>query len=117
MEQDHATVHILGAEWTILSRTEQEDENLECGDGYTDWTTRKIVIRAFNRQKGELEDTMKYRRKVLRHEIIHAFLLEAGLAQETQPCDHWATNEEMVDWFAFNGPKIYAAWKEADALE
>jgi hypothetical protein len=28
----------------------------------------------------------------------------------------WAKNEEMVDWFALQGPKIYAAWKEAGAI-
>ena len=116
MEQDSANVHVLGAEWQIVSRTEQEDENLESCDGYTDWTMREIVIRAYSRQKGDLKDTLKYRRKVLRHEIIHAFLFEAGLAAETTHYGAWAANEEVVDWFAFNGPKIYAAWKEADAL-
>jgi hypothetical protein len=31
--------------------------------------------------------------------------------------DSWATNEEMVDWIAIQGPKIYSAWKDASALE
>lgn len=116
MEQDYTTIHVLGAEWKIISRTVQEDEYLASADGYADWTVREIVLRAYSREKGEWKNFIKYRRKVLRHEIIHAFLYEAGLAQETTCHGAWATNEEMVDWFAFNGLKIYAAWKEADAL-
>jgi hypothetical protein len=54
-------------------------------------------------------------RRVVRHEIVHAFLMESGLDESSNPADAWATNEEMVDWFARQGPKIYKAWKEADA--
>jgi len=28
----------------------------------------------------------------------------------------WARNEEMIDWFALQGPKILKAWQEAGAL-
>ena len=53
-----------------------------------------------------------YVRKVKRHEIIHAFLLESGLAE----CSDWAQNEEMVDWLARMGPKINTAWQAAGAI-
>ena len=51
-------------------------------------------------------------RKNHRHEIIHAFLCESGLAENST----WAQEEEMVDWFAKQAPKLIKAWKEAGAL-
>ena len=48
----------------------------------------------------------------MRHEIIHAFLCESGLAENSD----WATNEELVDWIAIQAPKLIKAWKDADAL-
>lgn len=49
-----------------------------------------------------IKDLKKFRDKVTRHEIIHAFLEESGLADNSE----WARNEEMIDWFAIQLPKI-----------
>ena len=58
-----------------------------------------------------------YWKKTLRHEIMHAFLNESGLSDSSnQYGGAWAKNEEMVDWIALQGEKIYNAWKEANAL-
>ena len=57
-----------------------------------------------------------YWKNPLRHEIVHAFLYECGLAENANGTDAWPKNEEMVDWIAFTGPKIYTAWAEAGAL-
>ena len=51
-------------------------------------------------------------KKVLRHEITHAFFFESGLAENSP----FAQNEELVDWMAIQGPKIYKAWQEAGAV-
>ena len=51
-------------------------------------------------------------RKNKRHEIIHAFLFESGLAENSE----WAQNEEMVDFFAIQFPKLMEAFKNADAI-
>ena len=57
-------------------------------------------------------------RETLRHEIVHAFLVESGLAESALSYEGaWATNEEMVDWFALQGMKICRAWREAGAIE
>lgn len=109
-------IRIMGANWQIQLTAQGEDASLANADGYTDWTRRTIVVCDIQPEPGSWGNLTAYKKKVLRHEIIHAFLFECGLAQETKSCDAWASNEEMVDWFAFNGPKIYAAWKEADAL-
>lgn len=108
-------VHILGVEYTIKEQSENENELLKGCDGYCDWTTRVIAIE--REMVGNLEDMEAYIRKVLRHEIVHAFLLESGLHECSGATESWASNEAMVDWIARQGEKIYAAWREAGALD
>lgn len=108
-------VNILGTVYTIKEQSESENELLKNCDGYCDWTTKEIVIE--REMDGNLTDMAAYIRKVTRHEIVHAFLLESGLHESSSSADAWAWNEEMVDWFARQGQKIYAAWKEAGALD
>lgn len=109
------TVEILGARWSITERSEREDERLKDWDGYCDWTTREIVIERETR--GNLGNMEAYMRKVLRHEIVHAFLIESGLRECSGPAEAWAANETMVDWFARQGEKICKAWREAGAMD
>lgn len=109
------TVNILGSTWTIKEQSESENELLKGCDGYCDWTTKEIVVE--REMYGTLGDMEAYIRKVIRHEIVHAFLFESGLHESTADSNAWAKNEEMVDWFARQGQKIYAAWKEARAID
>lgn len=109
------SVEILGTQYTIIEQSESENERLKGCDGYCDWTTKLIVVE--REMIGNLGDMDVYVRKVLRHEIVHAFLLESGLHECSGETDAWAQNETMVDWFARMGPKIYAAWKDAGAVE
>ena len=108
-------VHILGSVWTIKQRSESEDERLKDCDGYCDWTTREIVVE--REELGNLADMERYIRKVIRHEIVHAFLFESGLCHCSCSVEAWAMNEEMVDWLANQGPKLCAAWKEAGVAD
>jgi len=107
-------VNILGTPYNIAIRSEKEDVRLENCDGYTDWTTKTIGIE--KETNGNLGDMEVYVKKVLRHEIVHAFFLESGLHESSGSTEAWASHEAMVDWFARQGPKIYTAWQEADAL-
>lgn len=107
-------INILGSPWTIEERSVDKDDKLATCDGYCDWTLRLIVIE--KEAEGDLGDMARYMRKVKRHEIIHAFLLEAGLGESTFPPKSWACNEEMVDWLARIGPQIFTAWEKAGAL-
>ena len=67
-----------------------------------------------NEEEETIQQCMK---QTLRHEIVHAFLCESGLADSAMQSQRgWAKNEEMVDWIAFQGPKIYKAWEEAGAI-
>lgn len=108
-------VNILGVDYIIKEQSESENELLKGCDGYCDWTTKEIVIE--RETFGTLGDMEAYIRKVLRHEIVHAFFLESGLHESSGGCEAWASNEAMVDWFARQGQKIYAAWREAGALD
>ena len=108
------SVLILGTKYTIKEQSVTENELLNNCDGYCDWTTKEIVVE--REMEGTLGDMEAYIRKVLRHEIIHAFLFESGLAEASCGSDAWAKNEEMVDWFARQGDKICQAWREAGAL-
>ena len=52
-------------------------------------------------------------KETLRHEILHAFLNESGLCSSTLCFEGgWTKNEEMIDWFAIQFPKIAKVYKE-----
>lgn len=112
---DKRTVNVLGSVWTIKIQTEAENPKLVDCNGYADWTSREIIIE--REVPGNLDDLEKFSRKVLRHEIVHAFLCESGLCECAGEAESWAFCEAMVDWIAIQGQKIHAAWKEAGALD
>lgn len=107
-------INILGTEWDILERSEKDDPLLADCDGYCDWTTKRIVVQ--REMEGSLGNMDAYVRKVKRHEIVHAFLDESGLAESSGRTSAWARNEVMVDWIARMGPKIFKAWQDAGAV-
>lgn len=106
--------HVCGEEWHMEVKPQSDDEHLSNGcDGYCDSSTRTVVIVDMNTVKCvELHAPDVYWRKVVRHEVIHAFLFESGLCNNTFSCDCWSANEEMVDWFAKQLPKINRAFAE-----
>ena len=107
------TINILGSEYNIFIKSLSEDPLLNDCDGYTDKTTRKIVISA-RPEECQLEDFKSYQRKVMRHEIIHAFLFESGLHECWDHND--GHDETFVDWIAVQFPKLLTAFKAADAI-
>ena len=108
-------INVLGTEYTITYASVAEDKMLETCDGYCDKTVKRIVVTA-KRADCELADYEWLRRKVLRHEIVHAFLLESGVDVCYEPHEDHGHDEFMVDWIAIQFPKLLAAFKEADAL-
>lgn len=110
-------IKILGTPWNVERLSLEKEPRLNDADGFSDWSTKRIVVRDEDDiYKGTLENMEEYIKKVLRHEIVHAFFLESGLHECSGSADAWAANEAMVDWIARQGIKIYQAWKEADAL-
>lgn len=115
-------VNILGTEYKIIVRKYKKDKVFKYygASGYCSSTRHEIVICDMNTFPGwKYEDKLvqeEQTKETLRHEIVHGFLEESGLSTNSIESDCWARNEEMVDWIAKQGPKIYKAWKEAEAL-
>lgn len=109
----HMTINVLGADYTITHS--HDDPLMENMDGFCDETTKEIVVETYEGDDGKPGVKAKLdvqRKKNVRHEIVHAFAFESGLAENSP----WAQNEELVDWIAIQGPKIWKAWQEAGAL-
>lgn len=112
-------VNILGSEWSVKFGNEKEYPNLAEMDGYTDPSTREIVVDDMEASQGQIgakADLESYQKQVVRHEIIHAFLLESGLDSNSNSADSWAVNEEMVDWFAIQSPKIFKLFNKLELM-
>lgn len=107
-------VDILGTEYTLAVCDEHERLGEYC-DGLCDETTKEMLVKSY---AGDRDDPTAKKnldvqvKKNKRHEIIHAFLFESGLAENSL----WAQNEEMVDFFAIQFPKIMKAIQQAEAM-
>ncbi len=115
-------VNILGTDYSIIVKKYDEDRLFtdEGAGAYCTGATHEIVCCDLSSHPDYKLDTgaaiLQLEKLNLRHEIIHAFLQESGLATNASTYfGSWAENEEMVDWFAMQGLKIYKAWEEAGA--
>ena len=105
------TVDVLGTEYSINETDQLTDAYLNDMDGYCDHTTKSIVIDTFKPLPGSVKDLDAYKKQVIRHELVHAFLFESGLCGNS-----WANNEEIVDWIAYMFPKLKEAFEDVDAI-
>ena len=105
------TVDVLGTVYSIEQSNQIVDDNLNNMDGYCDHSIKKIVIDTFNNSPGSMQNLDEYRKQVIRHELIHAFLFESGLDGNS-----WAKEEEIVDWIACQFPKLMKTFEDADAI-
>lgn len=110
------TVHILGTEYKILIIEEGDYRYDRDADGWVDTQAKEILVFNYSQSIESVKDLVAYQKKVIRHEIIHAFLYESGLWQNSFGSKCWAQNEEMVDWIAIQSPKLYKAFEEADCV-
>ena len=105
-------INVLGTEYTLKESDASQDIKLDGRAGYTDTSIKECVVDSMNivtpTSKANLPE---FKKSVIRHELIHAFLYESGL----DACS-WAKDEEMIDWIAIQFPKLLKAFKEADAL-
>lgn len=120
---ENKTVNILGTEYTIEKKAYKDEPAFEKRsiDGYCDSYTNKIVycdLDTFEKWDDEPEETKRIcEKEILRHEITHAFLDQSGLKESSNGVQNaWARNEEMVDWFALQSPKIFKVFQELDIL-
>lgn len=97
---DMICIDVLGTQYSVQG-VDENDKELGDDLGNCDRFTQSIKL-----NQSELEGRDNLKEQTIRHEIIHAFLFESGLAESSCSVESWAVNEEMVDWFAFMNPKI-----------
>lgn len=107
-------VNILGVEYDIIVRAEEDDDNLQDNYSYCDMSTKQIVVCSMrdliNKEPIVVGDLDVIRDHCIRHEIIHAMLYESGL---NTTCD-FAINEEAVDWIALQFHKLRKIFEEIE---
>lgn len=110
-------INVLGTKYSLFFRKRDEDEGLKENDGYCDKTSKELVVCVHEPEIDSVKNLEVYEKKVARHEIIHAFIEESGLSENTFICkEGWAKNEEMVDWISAQFPKIFTAFSKADVM-
>ena len=110
------TVNVLGVEYKIKFSTKDTDPKMKGADGYFESITKEIYL---NKDIFSNKDPLSFKKletqywkRVLRHELTHAFIFESGLDSS---CD-WALTEELVDWIALQFPKMAKCFKNVDIL-
>ena len=108
---DIKRVNILGTEYEIVEQSEKENLKLKNANGLCEYYARKIIIdngESWENDPIVFENIEEYKKKVIRHEIFHAFFGESGLRNNSD----FGENEELVDWLAIQSPKIFKVFQE-----
>ena len=110
-------VNILGTTYKVyLNVPSDKDPQLDGLFGYTSFHDKKIVVAEVRTIPGwetaSEEGAFDIFASTVRHEVIHAYLMESGLSGSANPSKCWAMNEEMVDWFAIQIPKLVKTFRE-----
>ena len=98
-------VNILGTPYSISYANKLKGD----ADGLCESYSKEIIIKDFEEDELSFSNLDEYRKKVVRHEIVHAFLHESGNAELSR-------NEEVVDWIALQIHKLIKAFEEAKCL-
>ena len=103
-------INILGTEYTVTI------DDAACiamnADGMCKYYDKEIIVRSLDKllDPDSTEESKQARSKeVVRHEIIHAFLDESGLAD-------YSSNEQLVSWIASQFPKMLKTFKETNSI-
>lgn len=105
-------VNILGTDYEVITQTEEENPKLKEAYGLCEMYSKKIVLSAIKEDVMNVDNIEAFKRKVVRHEIVHAFFAESGLRSNSD----YAQNEELVDWIAIQLPKMVKVMGELDVL-
>ena len=102
-------ISILGTDYKVVFdepyNENEEFQNRKCC-GYCNSAKKEIHVCDFQDSVApEIEKA-----ETMRHEIIHAYIAESGLGSECP----WAYNEEMIDWFAIQLPKLQKTFNELE---
>lgn len=109
-------VNILGTEYTIIEQTEKQNPKMVENYGLCEQYAKKIIVYPLNLIKNEkdvVDNVEEFHKKVIRHEVIHAFFGESGLRGNSD----YAENEELIDWIAIQFPKMLKVFEELGVIE
>lgn len=102
-------VNVLGTEYNICVNPTEDNPKMAGASGYIELYSKTIVLKDIKKDKNTFEDLEKFKQKVLRHEITHAFFHESGMQDY---CD----DETLIDWLALMIPKMTRAMQESECL-
>lgn len=104
-------VNVLGVKYKITKSVKESDNpKIKGCDGFCDFTTKEIFVAELIENDDTMADLTVYEERVIRHELVHAFLFESGLDHNTE----WARNEEIVDWIALQFPKMAKVFEQLE---
>ena len=106
-------VSILGVEYEIKRMTEDEYPKLKLlnASGLAELYSKELIIdKEMNTNTGkEFNNFEEFEKKVLRHEIVHAFFHESGL-------EKYCSDEELVDFLAIQFSKMKKVFEDANCI-
>lgn len=109
-------INVLGTEYkVILTNDYNEYPFLKEMAGYTDYTTKTIVVRNYKLEECQVNDCKnqdEILKRVVRHELTHAFMYESGLWVNSD----FGSNEELADWIAIQFPKMLKVFGELEMI-
>lgn len=105
------TINILGTEYQVLFQTEKQNPKLKDNNGLCEIFDQKIILDISQKNDPDVFDNVEaFYNKVLRHELFHAILAEAGLWD-------YCHDETLVDALAMLYPKIKAIMDKANVFD
>ena len=110
------TISVLGTEYSVEFVPRNSDPRLlDVHDGYCDRSAKRLVIVTLGTLGSNLDHPIEVLKKVMRHEVIHAFLHESGLSGNFEH-PRYGHEETMIDWIASQFPKILKVYNQLDCL-
>ena len=105
------TLNILGTEYEVIEQSKAENPKLNGAFGLCEIWAKKIVLDSemIAPQPNLVDSPELLKKKVLRHEIVHAFFVESGLLD-------FCYDETLVDHLALQVPKLVKVMQDADCL-
>ena len=104
-------INVLGTEYDYAEIDGRDDPRLTDCDGYCDYweKTIRVDIKINENNPNGFKNIPAYIAKVKRHEILHGMLVESGLKD-------YSHDEQLVDWIAYQFPKMLKLFEETGAL-
>lgn len=98
-------IEVLGTKYKFnIVKDEDFPKSAEGSDGgLTKYYDKEIVINGSAK-----EESIEDYKRIIRHEIIHAFFFESGLPEYTQ-------NEQLVDFLAYQIPKMVRIFEKVES--